>query len=49
MTRLEEIKETGGFEFEDSFITDPWMDETCRFEVDPIAYYDLTEEELDQF
>jgi len=33
------IEEEVGFEFEGIWITDPTMDETGRFEVDPKEYY----------
>jgi hypothetical protein len=35
----EALRSEPGFEFEGTYITDPSMDETGRFEVDPIEYY----------
>ena len=34
-----------GFDFEDFFITDPFTSTCCRFDVDPIKEYGLTEEQ----
>ncbi len=31
--------QANGFEFEGVWITDPTMDETGRFQVDPLEYY----------
>lgn len=36
-------------EYEGMTITNPYMDETGRFEVDPKIYYGLTEDELKVF
>lgn len=35
------------FEFNGIWITDPYMDETGRFPVDPVEYYGLKQEEGD--
>ena len=44
---LDEIKL--GFEFNGFFITNPYYDETMRFEVNPIEYYGITEEQTKLF
>ena len=41
-----------GFDHEDFFITEPFTDETGRFDVNPLKYYGLTQHqlyELDKF
>jgi len=38
-----------GFIVQGTCITNPYYDETMRFEVDPIEYYGLTEDQLIQF
>ena len=38
-TEIIELGQHQTFEFNGVTITDPWMDETGRFEVDPIKYY----------
>ena len=38
-----------GFVVQGTCITNPYYDETMRFEVDPIEYYGLTEDQLIQF
>ena len=35
------------FEFNGIWITDPFMDETGRFPVDPVEYYDVDPEKGD--
>ena len=35
------------FEFNGIWITDPYMDETGRFQVDPVEYYGVNPEEGD--
>ena len=35
-----------GFEFEGTWITDPFMDETGRFEVNPKEYYGIDIKDL---
>ena len=37
-----------GFEWDGIWITDPTVSECGRFEVDPITYYGLTEEEVEE-
>ena len=46
MQRLKEIQTRGGFNYDNTFITDPYIDMTGRYEVDPKEYYNLSEEEL---
>ena len=41
MITLAEIIENNGFEFNDTWITDIYMDESGRFEVDPTTYYNI--------
>ena len=36
-----------GFVFNEFFITDPYMDETGRFDVNPSEYYGLTLKQLE--
>mgnify|MGYP004455834569 CR=1 FL=1 len=38
-----------GFDFEDFFITDPFTSTCCRFDVDPIKEYGLTEKQVKRF
>ena len=37
-----------GFEYDGIWITNPYMSECGRFEVNPITYYGLTEKELNE-
>jgi len=37
-----------GFDHDGMFIVDPTMDETGRFEVDPIKEYGLTQKQVDR-
>ena len=37
-----------GFEWDGIWITDPTVSECGRFKVDPITYYGLTEEEVEE-
>ena len=37
-----------GFEYEGIWITDPTVSECGRFEVDPITYYGLTQEQVEE-
>ena len=37
-----------GFEYEGIWITDPMVSECGRFEVDPITYYGLTQEQVEE-
>ena len=36
-----------GFYFKEKFITDPYLDETGRFEVSPTQYYGLTDKQME--
>ena len=38
-----------GFDFEGIFITYPYVSECTRFPVDPVKYYGLTEDQLQEF
>lgn len=38
-----------GFDFEGIFITHPYVSECTRFPVDPVKYYGLTEDQLQEF
>jgi len=38
-----------GFDHDGFFITDPFTSECGRFDVDPLAYYGLTAEQVEQF
>ena len=38
-----------GFDFEGIFITYPYVSECTRFPVDPVKYYGLTEDQLEEF
>jgi len=38
-----------GFDFNGFFIINPYYDETMRFEVNPIEYYGITEEQTKLF
>ena len=41
-----------GFDYKDFFITEPFTSECGRFEVDPLTYYGLTQQqvfEMDKF
>lgn len=42
MITVKEFIENGGFEFEGTWITDMYMDESGRFEVNPETYYNVT-------
>tara|TARA_Y100000356_G_C11230476_1_gene274686 strand:- start:278 stop:478 length:201 start_codon:yes stop_codon:yes gene_type:complete len=37
------------FSFNDTIINDPYLDETERFEVDPLKYYGVDEEWLKEY
>lgn len=39
---MEEIIANGGFDHEGVWITNIYLDETGRFEVDPVEYYKIT-------
>jgi len=47
--KLELDRDHQYFIFNDHLITDPYADETGRFDVDPIEYYGLTKEWLEKF
>jgi len=38
-----------GFDFEDFFITDPFISTCCRFDVDPIKEYGLNKKQVKRF
>lgn len=38
---LRDIFENGGFSFKGVWITNPYFDETRRFEVDPFRFYNI--------
>ena len=38
-----------GFDFEDFFITDPFISTCMRFDVDPIQEYGLTKDQVKKF
>ena len=42
------MSEEKGFEYEGIWITDPTVSECGRFEVDPITYYGLTQEQVEE-
>tara|TARA_R100001086_G_C11673346_1_gene213555 strand:+ start:50 stop:265 length:216 start_codon:yes stop_codon:yes gene_type:complete len=47
--KLEYIDGKLGFDFQDFFITDPFVSCCMRFEVDPIKEYGLTKEQIKKF
>jgi hypothetical protein len=42
MVTVNEFIENGGFEYECTWITDMYLDESGRFEVNPAEYYNIT-------
>jgi len=47
--KLEYIDGKLGFDFEDFFITDPFVSTCMRFDVDPIKEYGLTHDQVKKF
>ena len=47
--KLEYIDGKLGFDFEDFFITDPFVSTCMRFDVDPIKEYGLTDNQVKKF
>tara|TARA_R100001440_G_scaffold10254_1_gene18719 strand:- start:143 stop:316 length:174 start_codon:yes stop_codon:yes gene_type:complete len=47
--KLEYIDGKLGFDFEDFFITDPFVSTCMRFDVDPIKEYGLTHHQVKKF